>query len=254
MTQYLARIRSPRNQSLSINYLRQLHLNHLLNIPFENLDIGMRQEILLDPKRLFDKIVLRRRGGFCYELNGLFYQLLQSLGFDVQMIAARVYDKTGSLGPALDHMALLVHLNHNAYLCDVGFGDSFSSPKIMYPGEIQMDLNRYFRIDKDADGHYTLSMSEDSVLFETKYLFSKKEYQLVEFIDMCQYHQSSPKSHFTKGNVITQALPTGRVTLSDTKLVRHHLGERSEQNILNSDEFCVLLNQHFGIVWERNLS
>src|SRR5262245_59151663 len=75
--------------------LRQLHLAHLLRVPFENLSIHAQQPIVLDDAALFEKIVVRRRGGFCYELNGLFSALLRELGFAVSRLSAQVANDTG---------------------------------------------------------------------------------------------------------------------------------------------------------------
>src|SRR5918912_1986724 len=86
--------------------LRRLHVAHLLAVPFENLNIGMGWPIVLDQDALFAKIVVRRRGGFCYELNGLFAALLRTLGFDVVMLSAGAASATAGFGPDFDHMAL----------------------------------------------------------------------------------------------------------------------------------------------------
>src|SRR5258706_4705129 len=103
--------------------LRSLHLAHLRTVPFENLDIHLGRDIVLDETRLFDKIVRQKRGGFCYELNGLFAELLGELGFRVTLLSARVVND-GQVGPEFDHLALRVDLDR-PWLCDVGFGDSF---------------------------------------------------------------------------------------------------------------------------------
>src|SRR5256885_12239222 len=79
--------------------LRALQLAHLYAVPFENLDIGLQRPIVLDLDLIFDKVVNQRRGGFCYELNGLFGELLKSLGFGVQMLSAGVYGGGGRFGP-----------------------------------------------------------------------------------------------------------------------------------------------------------
>src|SRR5258706_8881452 len=92
--------------------LRALHLAHLLAVPFENLDIGLGRPIVLDQAALFDKIVVRRRGGFCYELNGLFAALLRALGFEVTMLSAGVGRAGGGFGPEFDHLTLLVTTDH----------------------------------------------------------------------------------------------------------------------------------------------
>src|SRR5215211_5668577 len=110
--------------------LRGLHLAHMFSVPFENLDIGLGRPIRLSEEALWEKIVVQRRGGFCYELNGLFAWLLTQLDFDVTYLNARVYNRQGQLGIDFDHLALLVQIPHQSgrWLVDVGFGDSFNEP------------------------------------------------------------------------------------------------------------------------------
>src|SRR5271157_4831118 len=124
---YLRRIEynGPRQPSASL--LRSLHRQHLFNVPFENLDIPLATPIRLELPLLYDKIVVRRRGGFCYELNGLFCELLTAMGFQVRMLSARVRRNDGTFGPEFDHMLLKVELEET-WLADVGFGESFVSP------------------------------------------------------------------------------------------------------------------------------
>src|SRR5918911_3762110 len=110
--------------------LRRLHVAHLLAVPFENLSIHAGEPIVLEDGALFDKVVARRRGGFCYELNGLFAALLRELGFNVGMLSAAVARREGGFGPEFDHMALLVTLEER-WLADVGFGDSFVEPLLL---------------------------------------------------------------------------------------------------------------------------
>src|SRR5215211_1320238 len=149
---YLQRINYHGQQAPTAATLRDLHRAHLLAVPFENLDIHLGRPILLDQDALFDKIVRRRRGGFCYELNGLFALLLRELGFDVTLLAAGVARADGTFGPEFDHLTLLVTTDHQRttddrrppttddtqsaicnlqsaiWLVDVGFGDSFRAP------------------------------------------------------------------------------------------------------------------------------
>ncbi len=99
-----------------------LQVAHLLAVPFENLSIHAQQPIVLEDTALFTKIVERRRGGFCYEANGLFAALLREMGFDVAMLSAGVARAEGGFGPDFDHMALMITLEQR-WLVDVGFGD-----------------------------------------------------------------------------------------------------------------------------------
>src|SRR6186997_1883119 len=98
---YLRRIGADRPLRADIKALRDLHLRHLRTVPFENLSIHLGEDIILEETLLLEKIVDRRRGGFCYELNGAFAALLESLGFDVTRHSARVFGPDG-FGPPLD--------------------------------------------------------------------------------------------------------------------------------------------------------
>src|SRR5579885_83719 len=133
---YLGRIHYQGSLEPTLQTLRALHEAHLLAVPFENLDIHLGREIVLDEARLWTKIIEQRRGGFCFELNGLFAQLLRAPGFQVDMLSAGVARSSGGFGPEFDHMTLLVHLEED-WLADVGFGKSFRQPLRMQASLIQ---------------------------------------------------------------------------------------------------------------------
>src|ERR1017187_1683598 len=130
---YLRRIQYDGPREPSLETLRELHRQHLFTVPFENLDIALRNPIQLDPELIYQKVVLRGRGGYCYELNGLFHELLEALGFTVCMLSAQVRRDDGSFGPDFDHMLLKATLDE-PWIADVGFGDSFVDPLPLVPG------------------------------------------------------------------------------------------------------------------------
>jgi N-hydroxyarylamine O-acetyltransferase len=107
---YLERIKYTNHIILDIQTLYDLHLAHMLAVPFENLDIGLKRPIRITEQAIYEKIVTKNRGGFCYELNGLFAWLLNQTGFNVTFLNARVYDREGNLGIDFDHLALLVQI------------------------------------------------------------------------------------------------------------------------------------------------
>ena len=122
---YFKRLKYKGPAIASLELLEQLQQLHLLHIPFENLDIHWKIPIELDTNKIFDKIVNKKRGGFCYELNGLFHELLVTLGFETRMISARVYDRnTKEFGREYDHLAIIVRIEENEWLADAGFGES----------------------------------------------------------------------------------------------------------------------------------
>ena len=127
--------------------LRALHRAHQMAVPFENLSIHLAEPISLDERDLIDKIVRRRRGGFCYELNGTFALLLEALGAQVSRIAARVYGESG-LGPPFDHLALIVRPADGSgpWLADVGFGSHSDYPLSLEARDDQDDPAGRFRL------------------------------------------------------------------------------------------------------------
>jgi len=124
---YLERIGYDKPVRLDVESLFGLHRTHLLTVPFENLDIHLGLPIQLSADALWNKIVIHRRGGFCYELNGMFAWLLKQIGFEVIYLNGRVYNSEGKRGQDFDHLALLVRIPSAGqfWLADVGFGDSF---------------------------------------------------------------------------------------------------------------------------------
>src|SRR5689334_3479829 len=143
--------------------LADLHLAHLIAVPFENLSIHANERIHLDVDWLFDKLVTRRRGGFCYELNGLFAELLRALGHRVDLLAARVVGSGGTLGIPFDHMCLRVD---DVWLADVGFGDSFITPLRLDTQEVQHDGRRGFRIVEDGGARVVEDSGRRVYVFE----------------------------------------------------------------------------------------
>ena len=248
---YLSRINVTK-KTPSVAYLKQLQKSHLLHIPFENLDIHYGNKIVLDYQKIFKKVVHRKRGGFCYELNGLFYHLLYHLGFDCYLISARVFnEETEVFGRDFDHMVIIVVLSDDKFLVDVGFGQGSITPLRISIGEVQMDYTKYWKMEYDPDENILLKQSTDTTFFKTKLLFTTQERQMIQFMEMCEYHQQSPESIFTQKKLVTKITSTGRVTLTDRKLLIHELGTTKEIDILNEDEFLSKLHHHFDISFNQ---
>lgn len=243
---YLKRINYSGPLAPTAETLRALHLAHLLAVPFENLSIHSGQPIILEDDALFDKIVARRRGGFCYELNGLFASLLRALGFDVVMLSAGVAKAEGGFSPDFDHMALLVTLEQR-WLVDVGFGDSFLEPLLLDDRNDQMQGERAYRIVPEG-AHLILMKRANSDEWKPQYRFTLQPYNYVDYAEMCQYHQTSPQSHFMKGRICTRLTLEGRITLSDMRLITTLSGGgRRERVLTNEEEYATLLREDFGI-------
>lgn len=241
---YLQRIGYRGSLAPSIDVLRELHRAHLFSVPFENLDIHRGRPIILDEARFFQKIVERRRGGFCYELNGLFAALLRQLGFRVTRHSARVYDD-GAFGPEFDHLILIVYLSER-WLVDVGFGDSFIEPLRLDERGDQPQAGRVYRISVEGEEWTMLEYEAEAP--SDGYRFTLQPRQLADFAEMCRYQQTSPQSSFTQKRICSRATPDGRISLSDWKLIVTERGERRERDLGSEEEYAEALRAHFGIV------
>ena len=232
--------------------LRLLQVAHLLAVPFENLSIHSGEAIVLDDAALFDKIVHRRRGGFCYELNGLFAALLRALGYEVAMLSAQVANSQGKFGPDFDHMALTVTLD-GRWLVDVGFGDSFLEPLRLDDRAEQVQGERVYRIDLDG-AYHVLEQQTDAGDWKTLYRFSLKPYEYSDYSEMCHFHQTSPTSHFTRARICSRATPEGRITCSDMRFITTDAGGRRRERLLaNQEEYALVLREQFGILMAPEL-
>lgn len=247
---YLERINYHGSVAPTAQTLQHLQTAHLLAVPFENLSIHAREPIVLEDSALFDKIVARRRGGFCYELNGLFAALLRALGFDVAMLSAEVADAAEGFGPNFDHMALMVTLEER-WLVDVGFGDSFREPLLLdQPGE-QVQNERAYRIAPDG-AYLTLSQRTNGLRnneWKAQYRFTLQPRQYPDFAEMCHYHQTSSKSHFTRARICSRFVPDGRLTLSNMRFITTSVnGQRQERVLRDKEEYARILREQFGII------
>jgi N-hydroxyarylamine O-acetyltransferase len=242
---YLQRLDYHGSVTPNIETLRDLHLAHLMAVPFENLDIGLGRPIILDLDLLFDKVVRQRRGGFCYELNGLFGELLKTLGFKVEMLSSGVAAGDGTFGPDFDHMMLVITLDQR-WLVDVGFGDAFREPLLLDETGEQVQGDRHYRIEHHDD-YRTLCRQLSGQGWEKLYRFTVQARALADYVPMCQYQQTSPDSHFVTRRICSRATPDGQITLSDKHLIVTSNGQRTEHLVTSEEDFSSLLRKHFGI-------
>ncbi|WP_329494314.1 arylamine N-acetyltransferase [Kitasatospora herbaricolor] len=239
---YLARIGAVRPERADVEALRVLQRAHLGAVPFENLSIHLGEPVKLTEEALLAKVVDRRRGGFCYELNGAFAALLTALGYRVTLLGARVFFAE-RLGPPMDHLALRVDLDE-PWLVDVGFGRFSHAPLRLDERGDQQDTAGVFRLSEHGED---LDVLQDGSL---QYRLEPRGYALADFGPTCWWQTTSPESPFTKG--LTCSLPTGdgRVTLSGTRLIRTAGEERTETD-LDEREALEAYRTWFGITLDR---
>lgn len=236
---YLDRIQYSGTSEPSVATLSVLQSAHLRTVPFENLDILSHVPLQLESSALFTKIVRQARGGICYELNGLFAELLQGMGFQVSLLSAQVTSADGSQGPDFDHLVLMVQWSE-PWIVDVGFGDSCRIPLPLQgpspdPG---------YRLHCDSHG-WSLQQRYPG-RWKRLFSFTLQPRSLHAFASRCQFHQTSKDSLLNQIPLCTRATSTGRLTLSGRTLTRTEGQEQSQQTLTEADIDQVLRHQ-FGI-------
>ncbi|MCW2757617.1 MAG: acetyltransferase [Nocardioidaceae bacterium] len=240
---YLARIGAVRPAAPTTEALADLTRRHLMTVPFENLSIHLGEPIELTEAALLAKIVDRRRGGFCYELNGALGMLLTHLGYDVTLLAARVFNDD-TAGPLFDHLALRVACDGD-WLVDVGFGKFVEAPVRLDVREPQADRAGEVLVAETAEGDLDVALAGAREL-----RIEQRPRVLDDFVPTCWFQQTSPASHFTRN--VTCSLPTsyGRITLAHRLLITTVDGQRTER-VLTDDEVLPAYAEHFGLVLDR---
>jgi N-hydroxyarylamine O-acetyltransferase len=223
---YLQRIGYAGGSEPTADTLAALQRAHMLAVPFENLDIHLGRRLVLDSEANYAKIVERGRGGWCFELNGLFAWLLEQLGFRVTLLGSRVHG-TDWVSRELAHLLLRVDLDR-PYIVDVGFGDGWR----MEPVPVSEVRDGVMEHLDGLSVHLTL-----------------RPRRLEEFQAASDDLQTSPESGFVRTRVAHRALPDGRVSLRELKLMEERSGTRSERELADEDEWRSVLRDRFGIAF-----
>ncbi|MEV7321555.1 arylamine N-acetyltransferase [Streptomyces sp. NPDC093970] len=259
---YLRRLGAARPARPTAGVLRDLHLRHLRTVPFENLSVHLGEETVPSEERLLDKVTGSGRGGFCYELNGAFAALLTSLGFEVTLLAGRVYGDEGRLGIPYDHLALRVGtVDGGEWLADVGFGAHSHFPLAFAERGEQADPGGVFRITETgpdtagAAGGPGAVGGDLDVLRDGKpqYRLEVRPRTLEDFTAGAWWHSTSPASHFTRSLVCSLVTGDGgRITLGGRTLtVTAADGTREVRELEGDDEVLRVYRERFGIELDR---
>jgi N-hydroxyarylamine O-acetyltransferase len=232
----------------TLETLRALHLLHPQAIPFENLDPLLKRPVALDVESLQRKMVRGGRGGYCFEQNTLFGQALNAMGFKFKELAARVLwnRPAGTVGPR-GHMLLLVDIDGQGYVADVGFGgNTMTAPLALLAGVAQATPHESFRL-MEADGDYIVQIDLRGAWVDV-YGFDLVE-QLPPDIDQGNWYMAThPKSPFTTALVAGRVVADRRYGLHDNQLATHRLNGRSERRVLHTEsELRDVLTGLFGL-------
>ena len=243
---YIERIGYHGPLQADINCLKQLHKHHLMSIPFEALDPYLGRAFDLRLESIYEKVVVRERGGYCYELNHLFHELLTQIGFDNHLISAQVFDDN-KYGPPHDHMAILINLEE-PWLVDVAFGDLFIEPIHIRPNIQQEDYFKFYKVERISDSELILNESlKTKIDYQVSYKFSTTPRKIADFEEQNKFKQSSPDSHFVKNRICTMATNSGRKTIRNSTFKVRTGAESVQKEISGDEELDTLLKTVFGI-------
>lgn len=243
---YLERIDYSGSRDASEETLRELHIAHTLNVPFENLDVFYRKPILLDEASLYKKIVENRRGGYCFEMNGIFSIALQTIGFKVFNLLARV-TIDGCHYTTKTHQVILVETGNKKWLADVGFGnDGIVAPLSIENNADQKQFAHVYRIMEDKEYGCLLQRKENGK-YRSMYAFTLDRCYPEDFEMSNHYTATFPESFFMKMRMCTMPTKEGRITLVDNQFKKAKNGFIEEKAIKNEADFKYYLREHFKL-------
>jgi N-hydroxyarylamine O-acetyltransferase len=245
---YFERIKYSESPNVNLQTLRDLHLLHLQHIPYENIDVFCHQGIKLDRETLTRKILLRQRGGYCFEQNGLFFMALTELGFNCQANMARVHRNRPEPGGRTHHINL-VELEGQTWVCDVGFGGSGFREPLMLRADVEVEqLGEIYRLhESDEHGFYLQKKMEDD--WQALYTF-KIERALPIDLHMANFYTSKSPDHvFLDAIRGTRLTPRGRVTLLDHTFKVFDLTRRTlkKETVTDFAAYLGNLKEHLGV-------
>ena len=245
---YCARIGydGPREPTLAA--LRAIVLGHASAIPFENLDVLLDRGVSLTPEALADKLVARRRGGYCFEHNTVLLAALRRLGFHAEGLAARVVwnQSADFVGPRA-HMLLRVELPEGPHIADVGFGGlTPTAPLALQGGITQATPHGSFRLQA-AEGVFVLDAQRGGE-WQSLYRFTLDAQAPVDYEVANWFTSTHPRSLFRNHLLAARATAEGHHTLFDDKFaIRRRDGTSERRQIRDAADLALVLAAHFGI-------
>ncbi|HEU5315508.1 MAG TPA: arylamine N-acetyltransferase [Chloroflexota bacterium] len=231
----------------TVETLTKLHQRHRLTVPYENLDITLRRPLMHTPEALFQKIVGRRRGGWCHELNRLFAYVLEQIGFRLTYHNAKVWQTYGGVSPDFSHLVLVVHLAER-WIADVGFGARGPlDPLRLDTEEPQPSAGDWYRVGPDPeDGGRRMVAWRPAGGGEwlNMYSMAMAPRPLTDFDGRSAEQQG--EENWWGRRVASIATQEGRVSLNHDRLIVTREGARVER-VLEEEELPRVLRESFGI-------
>lgn len=243
---YLDRIAWAGPVSASPDVLADLHRHHALAIPFENIDPFSGRPVSVEPGDLVEKILGRRRGGYCFEQNALFQHALHTIGFRTQALCARVLISEGHYGPR-SHQITLVDFAGARWLADVGFGGNGLLEAIPFELECEFDQKLdQFRLRADPTHGYRLE-HRLAAGWRTLYAFSLDPYLPADFGLLNYGICRSPASIFTQVPICVRTTATERRIIAGNQFKIRRQGHSPATTLESAVQLRETLASQFGI-------
>jgi len=244
---YLRRIGYAGDVAPTRQALEALHFAHATHIPFENIDVLLGRPIALDLDSLQDKLVARRRGGYCFEHNLLFAAVLREFGFDLTQLAARVRHRTTAVLPRT-HMLLLVAAEGGRWLADVGFGgEGLLLPVPFGPGVEVRHFAWTYRIAEESQSRLRVLQSGRDGTWEDLYAFSLEPQLAADYEIANHYMSTHPKSRFVQTLTVQLPGPERRTILRNRTLIEDRGASVAERMLTSDEELVAFLQGPCGL-------
>jgi len=235
LSDYLTRIGFDGTVRPDLATLKALHRAHLMAVPYEDLDVQFGRPLTTDPAAAFEKVTARRRGGWCYEMNGSFGHALGLAGFEVTRHAGEG-DRPGS------HLALTVELEEGTFVCDVGFGDGPAEPYPLAPGSFEID-GFEFKLEFQADGAWRFHNHR----FGAANGFAARGPDEAALAATCRFLQTDPSSTFVQHATIFRRVPGGYQSLIDRTLRTVTPQGATPEQVEDAGSYVAILKDRFGL-------
>ena len=232
----------------TLETLRSIHLRHAQSIPFENLNPFLRIPVVLDIDSLYQKLVLDGRGGYCFEHNLLLAEVLKTLGYSVKGLGARVlWNIPEGIVTARGHMLLLVEIDHDYFIADVGFGGlTLTAPLALKPNLEQDTPHEKFKLMQSANDYVLQAKVQGA--WKRIYSFGLQENFLIDYEVTSWYLSNHPTSHFVTGLIAALPFEKGRHALRNNDFATHYLdGSHERKRFDNVADLRFTLETTFGI-------
>lgn len=250
LQRYFERIGYQGSQTPAVETLAGLMLAHVQSIPFENLDVLLGRPIGLEPEALFRKLVLQRRGGYCFEHNGLLLAVLRQLGFDARPLGGRV--RLGQPDRAIPtprtHMLVEVRVDGARWITDVGVGAASLTRALRLQPDVDQQTPHDTRRLQHERGRWYHQLRRGDAWIDV-YEFTEEELPFIDRKVGNWYTSTHPDSVFRQRLSAARAAADGsRWTLANLHLVHHLRDGREQRATLDSaPALHDVLRQHFGI-------